>query len=141
MLVITDDIAIDDDELHETFVRASGPGGQNVNKLSSAVQLRFDLLRSPSLPTEIKQRAAPVAGRRLNRDGVVVVVGQRFRSQERNRADVRERLAAILRKAAEPPPVRRATKVPHAAKRKRLADKKKRSQRKAIRATPAADSD
>jgi ribosome-associated protein len=141
MLVITDDIAIDDDELHETFVRASGPGGQNVNKLSSAVQLRFDLLRSPSLSTGIKRRAARVAGRRLNRDGVVVVVGQRFRSQERNRADVRARLVALLRKAAEPPPVRRPTRVPHAAKRQRLADKKKRSERKAVRATPAADSD
>jgi ribosome-associated protein len=141
MLVITDDIAIDDDELHETFVRASGPGGQNVNKLSSAVQLRFDLLRSPSLSTGIKQRAARVAGRRLNRDGVVVVVGQRFRSQARNRADVRARLVALLRKAAEPPPVRRPTRVPRAAKRQRLADKKKRSERKAVRATPAADSD
>jgi ribosome-associated protein len=141
MLVITDDIAIDDDELHETFVRASGPGGQNVNKLSSAVQLRFDLLRSPSLSTGIKQRAARVAGRRLNRDGVVVVVGQRFRSQERNRADVRARLVALLRKAAEPPPVRRPTRVPRAAKRQRLADKRKRSERKAVRATPAADSD
>ncbi|MEA2832400.1 MAG: ribosome-associated protein [Methylobacteriaceae bacterium] len=141
MLVITDDIAIDDDELHESFVRASGPGGQNLNKLSSAVQLRFDLLRSPSLSTGIKQRAARVAGRRLNRDGVVVVVGQRFRSQARNRADVRARLVALLRKAAEPPPVRRPTRVPRAAKRQRLADKKKRSERKAVRATPAADSD
>jgi ribosome-associated protein len=141
MLVITDDIAIDDDELHETFVRATGPGGQNVNKVSSAVQLRFDLLRSPSLSAGIKQRAARGAGRRLNRDGVVVVVGQRFRSQERNRADVRERLVALLRKAAEPPPVRRPTRVPQAAKRRRLADKKKRSERKAVRATPAADSD
>jgi ribosome-associated protein len=141
MLVITDDIAINDDELHESFVRASGPGGQNVNKSSTAVQLRLDLMRSPSLPRELKQRAARVAGRRLNRDGIIVVVGRRFRSQERNRADVRERLAALLRKAAEPPPPRRATKVPQAAKRKRLADKKKRSERKAIRATPAGDSD
>jgi ribosome-associated protein len=141
MLVITDDIAIDDDELHETFVRASGPGGQNVNKLSSAVQLRFELLRSPSLPPDLKQRAARLAGRRLTRDGVVVVVGQRFRSQERNRADVRERLAALLRKAAEPQPIRRPTKVPAAAKRQRLADKKKRGERKAARSPPASDAE
>jgi ribosome-associated protein len=141
MLVITDDIAIDDDELHETFVRASGPGGQNVNKLSSAVQLRFELLRSPSLPPDLKQRAARLAGRRLTRDGVVVVVGQRFRSQERNRADVRERLAALLRKAAEPQPIRRPTKVPAAANRQRLADKKKRGERKAARSPPASDAE
>ena len=141
MLIISNDIAIGDDELEERFVRASGPGGQNVNKLSSAVQLRFDLAGSPSLPPDVKQRAARLAGYRLTRDGVIIVVGQRFRSQERNRADVRERLAALLRKAAEPPPVRRATKMPAAAKRRRLADKKKRSERKAVRATPAAESD
>ncbi|MBV8848055.1 MAG: aminoacyl-tRNA hydrolase [Methylobacteriaceae bacterium] len=141
MLRISPNLVIDDSELEEHFVRASGPGGQNVNKLSSAVQLRFDLAGSPALPPEVKQRAARLAGGRLTREGVIVMLGQRFRSQERNRADVRERLAALLRKAAEPPAVRRATKVPPAAKRRRLADKKNRSERKAVRATLAAESD
>src|ERR1700760_2894103 len=99
MIRVTDHIALDESELVESFVRASGPGGQNVNKLSSAVQLRFDLAGSPALPPDVKQRAARLAGYRLTRDGVIIVVGQRFRSQERNRADVRERLVALLRKA------------------------------------------
>src|ERR1700720_1909945 len=93
---------LDDSELEEHFVRASGPGGQNVNKVSSAVQLRFNLAASPALPLEVKQRAARLAGRRLTREGVIVIEAQRFRSQERNRADARERLAALLRHAAEP---------------------------------------
>jgi ribosome-associated protein len=141
MLIISPDLAIDESELKEHFVRASGPGGQNVNKLSSAVQLRFDLAASSSLPLDVKQRAARLAGRRLTRDGVLVIIAQRFRSQERNRADARERLVALLRQAADPQPIRRATKVPKAAKRQRLADKKKRGERKAGRETPAVDGD
>src|SRR3979409_374090 len=117
MTRVTHTIAIDDDELDEQFVRASGPGGQNVNKVSSAVQLRFDLAGSPSLPPEVKQRAAGLAGRRLTREGVLVIIAQRFRTQERNRADARERLIALLRQAASPPPLRRATRVPRGAKR------------------------
>ena len=141
MLIISPHLSVDERELEEQFVRASGPGGQNVNKLSSAVQLRFDLAGSPSLPGDVKGRAARLAGRRLTREGVIVIVAQRFRTQERNRADARERLAAILRHAADPPPIRRPTKVPAAAKRRRLADKKKRGARKAARGLAASDTE
>jgi ribosome-associated protein len=141
MLIISPRLAIEEDELDEQFVRASGPGGQNVNKVSSAVQLRFDLVGSPALPLEVKQRAARLAGRRLTRDGVVVIIAQRFRTQERNRADARERLAAILRQAADPPSIRRPTRVPRAAKRQRLADKRRRAEKKAQRGSLAPDAD
>jgi ribosome-associated protein len=141
MLIVSSNLAIDESELEEHFVRASGPGGQNVNKLSSAVQLRFDLAASPTLPPDVKQRAARLSGRRLTRDGVLVIIAQRFRSQDRNRADARERLTALLRQAADPPPIRRATKVPAGTRRQRLADKKKRGERKAGRGTPAVDGD
>jgi ribosome-associated protein len=139
MLIISPGLAIEEDELDEQFVRASGPGGQNVNKVSSAVQLRFHLVGSPALPPEVKQRAARLAGRRLTRDGVLVIIAQRFRTQERNRADARERLIALLRAAADPPPVRRPTRVPRAAKRQRVADKRKRAERKAQRGAPVPD--
>ena len=141
MLIISPELRIDESELEERFVRASGPGGQNVNKLSSAVQLRFDLAGSPSLPPEVKQRAARLAGRRLTREGVLVIIAQRFRTQERNRADARERLAAILRQAADPQPIRRPTKIPAGEKRRRLADKKKRGERKAQRGAPASETE
>jgi ribosome-associated protein len=140
MLRISPELAIDEAELEETFVRASGPGGQNVNKVSTAVQLRFDVTGSPALPPEVKQRAARLAGRRLTRDGMIIIMAQRFRMQERNRADARERLIAILRQAAEPQPVRRRTQVPASAKHQRLADKRQRGERKAQRTTPL-DSD
>jgi ribosome-associated protein len=139
MLIISPRLAIEEVELEEQFVRASGPGGQNVNKVSSAVQLRFDLVGSPALPPEVKQRAARLAGRRLTREGVLVIIAQRFRTQERNRADARERLIALLRQAASPPPLRRPTSVPRGAKRQRLADKKKRAERKAQRGAPVPD--
>jgi ribosome-associated protein len=139
VLIISPDLAIDESELEEHFVRASGPGGQNVNKLSTAVQLRFDLVSSTSLPPQVKQRAIRLAGRRLTREGVVVIIAQRFRSQERNRADARERLLGLLRQAAEPQPIRRPTKVPAMTKRQRVADKKKRGERKAGRGTPMVD--
>jgi ribosome-associated protein len=141
MLTISSDLAIDESELVEHFVRASGPGGQNVNKLSSAVQLRFNLVSSPSLPAEVKHRAARLAGRRLTREGVLVLLARRFRTQERNRADARDRLVALLRQAVDPPRVRRRTKVPGAAKRQRLADKRQRGERKARRGTPTVDAE
>src|SRR5215468_10803366 len=100
---------LDDSEIEESFIRASGPGGQNVNKVSSAVQLRFDLSGSRSLPEDVRERLARLAGRRLTRDGIIVIVAQRFRTQERNRQDALDRLVALVRRAAAPPIPRRAT--------------------------------
>ena len=125
-LHVTPRIVIPDDELVERFIRSSGPGGQNVNKVSSAVQLRFDVRRSPSL-TELA-RSVLLLGGGLTRDGILVITAQRFREQERNRADARARLADILRRAATPKKVRRATKVPKASKQKRLDNKKRRAE-------------
>ena len=101
---------LDDGEIEESFVRASGPGGQNVNKVSSAVQLRFDLSGSRSLPEDVRERLARLAGHRLTRDGVIVIIAQRYRTQERNRQDALDRLVALIRRAAEPPTPRRPTK-------------------------------
>jgi len=133
MLRITDTIAIDESELLESFVRASGPGGQNVNKVSSAVQLRFDARRSPSLPNDVAIRLMKLAGSRLTKEGVIVIVAQAYRDQARNRAEARERLIDMIRQAAVKPTVRRATKVPKSVKRERLDDKKRRSSIKAMR--------
>ena len=107
MIQVTPDIALDESELLESFVRSSGPGGQNVNKVETAVQLRFDVRRSPSLPEGVRQRLERLAGRRLTQDGVLVLTAQRFRTQERNRQDALERLLALIREAAVPPVARR----------------------------------
>ena len=128
MIPVTDTISLDESELSESFVRASGPGGQNVNKVSSAVQLRFDARRSPSLPNDVAIRLMRLAGKRLTKDGVIVIVAQAHRDQARNRAEARERLVDLIREAAVKPVVRRATKVPKAAKRKRLDTKKHRGE-------------
>lgn len=133
-LFVTPRIIIPDDELEERFIRSSGPGGQNVNKVASAVQLRFDARNSPSL-TELA-RTALLFGGLLTRDGMLVITAQRFREQERNRADARARLVEILRRAATPQKVRRATKVPKASKRKRLENKKRRGEIKRGRSRP-----
>jgi ribosome-associated protein len=130
---VTDTISIDDSELEESFVRSSGPGGQNVNKVSSAVQLRFDVRRSPALPNDVAVRLMKLAGSRLTKDGVIVIVAQSLRDQTRNRADARERLFDLIRQAAVRPVPRRATKVPKAQKRKRVEGKKHRSQIKSLR--------
>jgi len=124
---ITPQIAIDEDELVESFVLASGPGGQNVNKVATAVELRFDVARSPCLPDLVRERLKRFAGQRLTKDGVLVIHGSRFRSQERNREDVRERLADLIRRAADIPKPRRATKPTRASKERRLESKKVRS--------------
>ena len=116
MLRVTDTISIDDAELSESFVRSSGPGGQNVNKVSSAVQLRFDVRHSPSLPNDVAVRLMRLAGKRLTKEGVIVIIAQSHRDQERNRADARERLFDLIRQAAVRPVPRRATKVPRAQK-------------------------
>jgi ribosome-associated protein len=133
-LFVTPRITILDDELEERFIRSSGPGGQNVNKVSSAVQLRYDVRNSPSL-TELA-RAALLLGGSLTRDGMLIITAQRFREQERNRADARARLVEIVRRAATPKQVRRATKVPKASKRKRLENKKHRGEIKRGRGRP-----
>lgn len=133
MLQVTDQIAIPDSELEESFIRASGPGGQNVNKLSTAVQLRFDVRRSPSLPTAVAVRLMKLAGSRMTLDGVLVLTAQRFRTQERNRADARDRLAGLIAKAAVAPVRRRATKPSAGAKERRLEGKAVRSGIKAGR--------
>jgi ribosome-associated protein len=133
MIQVTPHIVIDESELVESFVRSSGPGGQNVNKVSSAVQLRFDARRSPSLPNDVAIRLMKIAGKRLTKDGVIVIAAQQHRQQERNRADARERLFEMIREAAIPPVPRRATKVPRSEKKKRLEGKKRRSQIKSLR--------
>ncbi len=114
-------------------MRSSGPGGQNVNKVSSAVQLRFDVRHSPSLPNDVAIRLMKLAGSRLTKDGVIVIVAQEHRDQSRNRAEARERLFDLIRQAAVKPTVRRTTKVPKSAKRERLESKKRRSGIKSLR--------
>jgi ribosome-associated protein len=127
MIAINDDLALDESEVSETFIRASGPGGQNVNKVASAAQLRFDLRNSPSLPDAIKARLASLAGNRLTQDGVIVITARRFRSQERNREDARERLVALIRRAVEPPKPRRKTRPSAGQREERLAAKARRA--------------
>ncbi|MES2473294.1 MAG: alternative ribosome rescue aminoacyl-tRNA hydrolase ArfB [Pseudomonadota bacterium] len=124
-LFVTHRISIPESEIGESFIRSSGPGGQNVNKVSSAVQLRFDVRNSLHL-TDVA-REALLRGGTLTRDGVLVITSQRFREQDRNRADAREKLVAIVRRAATPPTVRRATRIPKASKKKRLEGKKHRA--------------
>lgn len=134
MIEITPDIQIDEAELSESFVRASGPGGQNVNKVSTAVELRFDVRRSRSLPNDVAIRAMKLAGSRLTLDGVIVIVAQSFRTQDRNRQEARDRLIALLKEAAAPPPPpRRKTRPTKSSVAKRLDGKTKRSDVKAKR--------
>jgi ribosome-associated protein len=132
-------IILPEDELEESFIRASGPGGQNVNKVSSAVQLRWDVRRSAALPDDVAVRLMKLAGSRLTRDGVLIITADRFRTQERNRADARERLQALLAAAEVRPVKRRPTKPGKAAKEKRLAGKAVRSGVKQGRSKVRAD--
>jgi ribosome-associated protein len=139
MISITPQITLDESEIELSFVRSSGPGGQNVNKVATAVQLRFDVARSPSLPDDVRTRLLARAGRKLTRDGVLVVSARRFRTQERNRADAIERLVEMIRAAATPPKRRRRTKPSNAARRKRVEEKRRRSSTKRLRGRPVAD--
>ncbi len=141
MLVITPDIAIADDELVERFVRSAGPGGQNVNKVSTAVELRFDVAGSPSLPEDLRVRLLARRDRRLTDEGVFVINAQRFRTQDRNRADARERLAAVVLAATHIPKTRVATRPTRASKLRRLDGKKQRAQVKRGRGGRGVDSD
>ncbi len=131
-LIVNRFITLLSDELEERFIRSSGPGGQNVNKVASAVQLRFDVRGSKSLNETV--RAALLDLSSITRDGVLVITAQRFREQERNRADARARLADIIRRAATPKKARRPTKIPKASKRRRLEGKKHRAEIKRGRA-------
>ena len=127
MIRVTDQIGIGESEIEESFVRSSGPGGQNVNKLSTAVQLRFDVRRSQSLPIVVAKRLLRLAGNRMTMDGVLVIIAQNHRTQERNRAEARERLIDLIAAAAVKPVPRRATKPTRASRQKRLEGKKHRS--------------
>jgi ribosome-associated protein len=133
MLRITDEVVIDERELEERFVRASGPGGQNVNKVSTAVELRFDVRRSLALTEPVRRRLARLAGRRITDDGVLVIRAERFRTQERNRADARERLASLVRAALFEPRRRVATKPTLASQRRRSEAKRHRGEVKRLR--------
>jgi ribosome-associated protein len=133
MIRINDHIGIGEDEIAESFIRSSGPGGQNVNKLATAVQLRFDVRHSPSLPDEVRARLERFAGKRLTRDGVLVITAQRHRTQDRNRDDALERLIALIRAAAVRPTPRRPTRPTLGSKLRRLEGKKRRSGIKAQR--------
>lgn len=139
MLRITPDIRIPEAELTEHFVRASGPGGQNVNKVATAVQLRFDVRASPSLPEDVRTRLLRLAAPRINRHGELVIDARRYRGRERNRTDARRRLARWIERAARPPKRRKPTRPPPAAKRRRLENKKARARMKRLRKPPDED--
>ena len=140
MIRVTDTIGIDESEIEESFVRSSGPGGQNVNKLSTAVQLRFDVRRSPSLPNDVAVRLMRLAGKRMTKDGVLVLIAQNHRTQERNRAEALDRLVKLIREASVAPVPRRPTRPPKASRRERLEGKRHRSGIKALRrGTPSVE--
>jgi ribosome-associated protein len=130
MIQITPTISIDERELHLEFVRASGPGGQKVNKVATAVQLRFDVINSPSLPDNVRTRLIRIAGKRMTEEGVLVIEAKRYRTQDRNRKDAIDRLISLIQKAALQPKPRRKTKPTRASIERRLENKRRRSETK-----------
>ncbi len=135
MIPITPNIALDENEIQESFIRASGPGGQNVNKVATAVQLRFDVRHSASLPEDVRERLRRIAGRRMNQAGEIIIEAKQYRTQEQNRQDALDRLIALIRQAAQKPRARRATKPTRAAKERRLESKKRHGEIKSLRRT------
>ncbi|MFC1994322.1 alternative ribosome rescue aminoacyl-tRNA hydrolase ArfB [Chloroflexota bacterium] len=133
MIQVTSEIAIGENELQEEFIRASGPGGQNVNKVSTAVRLRFDVANSRSLPEEVRIRLISLAGNQITEDGILIIDARRFRTQGRNREDATGRLVELLRNAAQRPKVRRKTRPTLASKMRRLESKRRRANSKRIR--------
>jgi ribosome-associated protein len=133
MIRVTDRIWLREDELEERFVRASGPGGQNVNKLATAVQLRFDARRSPSLPQDVRARLMASAGRRLTSEGAIIIIAQNHRTQEANRREARERLIDLIRRAAVAPKRRKATKPTRTSRQRRLEAKVRHGRKKSLR--------
>ena len=139
MIPITSNIALDEAELEERFVRSPGPGGQNVNKVATAVQLRFDAARSASLPEPVRRRLMRLAGRRASAEGVITIVAHRFRTRERNRVDAMMRLVDLIRQASHQPKPRRKTLPTKASKERRLAEKRERGLRKGLRTAVRGD--
>jgi ribosome-associated protein len=136
VIEVTDSISIGDDEIQVEYVQSSGPGGQNVNKVATAAQLRFDVRNSPSLPEDVRRRLERLVGKRLTAAGVLVIEARRYRTQEQNRQDAIDRLVSLVRKAAEKPKTRRKTRPTAASVQKRLESKRRRSEIKRMRQDP-----
>jgi ribosome-associated protein len=139
MIEISSAVALSEDEIQIDFIRASGPGGQNVNKVSSAAQLRFDILSSPSLEPEVKERLRRIAGSRVTDDGILIIEARRYRTQEQNRFDAIQRLVALVQKALEKPKPRHKTRPTLASRQKRLQAKRQRGETKRLRGRPSAE--
>jgi ribosome-associated protein len=133
MIRVTGTITIDEDEIHQQFIRASGPGGQNVNKVATAVQLRFDVAHSPSLPEDVRERLTRLAGKRMTREGTLIIDARRFRTQEQNRQDSVARLVSLIRQAAEKPKIRKRTRPTLVSRERRLESKHRRARIKYLR--------